>query len=797
MLLYGSNQLTMRDALQAIFRRRWLVLSVFVVTLLPIAYVTLTAPKVYQASSKVLLRRDDRPGALHPYSPRLTQEEEIKSEVEVAASRPVIARVWQAEFAAGAERFDGNRNAEAVSDPSEFEQSRRSGKGNNGWKHWRNTIVSLLPWPQPANTAHVISREEAINAVRDRMSVAMVPGSNVIEISYQDTLAGRAARVANALATSYANYTDEVHGGKEVEQLLGERIRKTKATLDSLENKLQSYRVANEMISYGKQESMLLDKYKSFDYQIDQKREEIAVMEKKIAALAQLERFDAGEALTIPTNEIDAHPTVRRLYERLIDLRIERQRLASVYDERYQLLTDLDQQILSVSEQLHLEVTRLSALQKEQLAALRREERVLAGVLAEQQASLRSYPGKQRVLNELEIALDNTRKVYSMLVLREEELRVGKATSASISRVAIISPASAPLAPVSPKVTRNLAIGTALALLFSLAAGLLREFYDGSFKSPQELKTVLNVPVLATISSAQATSAMRLSGGFKIASYRNGHHAAKGLLNGSANGYHHLLPGNNADEIATAPASSRAFGSNLHSQERSEEFDLPLRPEDAPAVSFCGQQLSRGEIEKLHSEIMMLRRSAGTQIIGFASAQKGEGTSTILANLAELLKHTDLRVLLVDLNFNNPSLAAMYGLPNERGLVDVVRWRSQMLTVTVPIKPGRLFLLPFGKTHDAVVFDALSTARHFLSAARRSNHCDLILVDLPPLRECAQTLQVAQELDGIIQVVETERTRAEVAYSLKQEMDRLGVRVLGAILNRRKYYIPQSIYRYL
>jgi Mrp family chromosome partitioning ATPase len=73
----------------------------------------------------------------------------------------------------------------------------------------------------------------------------------------------------------------------------------------------------------------------------------------------------------------------------------------------------------------------------------------------------------------------------------------------------------------------------------------------------------------------------------------------------------------------------------------------------------------------------------------------------------------------------------------------------------------------------------------------------VILLDLPPLNECAQALQVAQGAEGIVMVVQTERTRAEVARTLKNELDRLGVRILGAVLNRRKFYIPKSIYKHL
>ena len=203
------------------------------------------------------------------------------------------------------------------------------------------------------------------------------------------------------------------------------------------------------------------------------------------------------------------------------------------------------------------------------------------------------------------------------------------------------------------------------------------------------------------------------------------------------------------------------------------------------------------EIEKLRSEILVLRRNSGARIIGFTSAQREEGTSTIVANLALALKHTDLRVLLVDLNVKNPRLSEHFSLSNDLGLIDVVRGHRSLMDVTQTITPGRISLLPLGHLQDAEIYNCLNAACYFSSAAKNTQNCDLILLDLPPFNECFQAIQVAQKIDGIIQVVQTERTRAEVAKSIKAEMDRLGVRVFGSVLNGRKFYIPKTIYKHI
>ena len=55
----------------------------------------------------------------------------------------------------------------------------------------------------------------------------------------------------------------------------------------------------------------------------------------------------------------------------------------------------------------------------------------------------------------------------------------------------------------------------------------------------------------------------------------------------------------------------------------------------------------------------------------------------------------------------------------------------------------------------------------------------------------------SQLVDGVILVADAQKTRAPVARKLKRAVEENGGKVIGAILNRRKYYIPGWIYRSL
>lgn len=464
MLVNNSNLLSLRDGLQAIFKNRGLVILLFALTVIPVGIATFTAEKVYRTTAKVLVRREDRPAALNPYYSRLNQEEDIRSELEIATSRPVLENVLRASWATGRQLIPNDRPA----------------------------AMPFLPGDDTIS-------EKTLDRFRAFITVEAVTGSNVIDISFEDTDRARAAWFANALTNAYISYNAQVHGGGPAEDFLKERIEETRARLDSLERVLNAYRAATGLVAHSKQEDLMYEKYRSADQQFVQLREQVEVLTGKIQRLQQLR--SAGDSLVIPTAEMDNHPSIRLLYTRVTELRLQRNALSEKYQTDHRLVADLDKQIVGVQTELFAEVERLLALENERLNSLREEEHVLAKTLAQVKSEIKALPEKERVLNELEMASDNARRVYSLLVMRREEMSVEKATDRRLSRITVISPAGVPEEPISPRPARNMILGVIIGTLAGLAGALVREYFNGTFKAPHEIVHTLKVPVLGVISA--------------------------------------------------------------------------------------------------------------------------------------------------------------------------------------------------------------------------------------------------------------------------------------------------------
>ena len=73
----------------------------------------------------------------------------------------------------------------------------------------------------------------------------------------------------------------------------------------------------------------------------------------------------------------------------------------------------------------------------------------------------------------------------------------------------------------------------------------------------------------------------------------------------------------------------------------------------------------------------------------------------------------------------------------------------------------------------------------------------MILIDAPPINTYVDAALLGRMADGLVMIVQANHTRREAAQRAKEILDAAGVRVLGAVLNKRTFPIPEFLYRRL
>jgi capsular exopolysaccharide synthesis family protein len=179
------------------------------------------------------------------------------------------------------------------------------------------------------------------------------------------------------------------------------------------------------------------------------------------------------------------------------------------------------------------------------------------------------------------------------------------------------------------------------------------------------------------------------------------------------------------------------------------------------------------------------------------NAVHGEGTSSVAKQLAGAMVQAERsRVLLVDANLRSPSQHLTFGVRRSPGFTDVTAGAPELHTAELATSDVGFALLPVGQSQeDPVHLMRESNLASAMGELRKSY--DWIVVDGPPVTIYAEAATLSSLADATVLVIRAESTRAEVADRAKRTIVESGGNLVGAILNRREYHIPEFIYRHL
>ena len=221
----------------------------------------------------------------------------------------------------------------------------------------------------------------------------------------------------------------------------------------------------------------------------------------------------------------------------------------------------------------------------------------------------------------------------------------------------------------------------------------------------------------------------------------------------------------------------------LRAPDSREEFHGPVEEHLvsllAPASSEAEQyRFLRHMVEQLH-------RATELSVLAVAGPTVGDGKTTTAINLAGALSQApDARVLVIDADLRQPSLAAYLGLddPDQPGLVAAILDPAISLKDVVRrLAPFNLDVLPAGVPRGGIS-DILRSPRldAFVQWARQQYAC--VVVDTPPLLPVFDSALLAKSVDGVLVVVSANRTPRKLLGEALNMLD--ASKVLGIVFNR-------------
>ncbi len=183
----------------------------------------------------------------------------------------------------------------------------------------------------------------------------------------------------------------------------------------------------------------------------------------------------------------------------------------------------------------------------------------------------------------------------------------------------------------------------------------------------------------------------------------------------------------------------------------------------------------------------------GSKSVVFSGVERNSGCTWLIAHAAELLAvQRRGSVCLVDANLRFPALHKLFAISNHHGFTDAVVEPAPLCNFVQRLSTANLWFLSCGspdKTEGALLSEGLLSRLAQLRA-----EFDFVLIDSPALNLYTDAVRLGSACDGLTLVLKANSTRRETAHRVLQDIKGANVRLLGAVLNRRTFPLPEVLY---
>lgn len=300
--------------------------------------------------------------------------------------------------------------------------------------------------PDPRTVAQRI-REQTIGKVLSNLDVQAVGLSTVISVNFRSTSAAKAAHIANAFADTYIDNLVAAKSGatEHASKWLADRVNQLALQASAADTAVQQYKAEHGLIDTSNGTPLTDQQLSDLTTQLIQAQGDQAQAQAKSARVRQLLKSGRGADMT----DAVTSPLIMQLREQEATLLQQKADLSSRYGPLHPAMQNVDARLGELRKKISEEVERIvgtaandAAVAAAHVASLKNDMAAATSTAAGQ--------NKARVkLGELVANASSSRAIYQSYLdrLNQTEQRA----SFSIPDVHVVSPASVPLAPVSPK----------------------------------------------------------------------------------------------------------------------------------------------------------------------------------------------------------------------------------------------------------------------------------------------------------------------------------------------------------
>lgn len=593
-------------------------------------------------------------------------------------------------------------------------------------------MLTLFHASTSDDSASEVSNEElthrALKVLKDNLRVTRLGRSYIEQIEYTSLSRDKASAIANALADAYIEdqLQAKFEATRRASEWLQQRIGELRKQASDAFREVQDYKSANGII-------IGVDGKLASEIELDQlgtalakARSDTTQARAKFDRISRVleQRNDHGN-IDIPDPVVTdalSNPVITKLRQQFLDDQNKESEWSARYGSDHTAARNLRAEMAALQRAIWDEVSRIAESYKSELQIAKSQEEAIDKRMQEVFQNSGSTRQSQVRLRELETASNTYRGIYETFLSRFTQSVQQQSFPSTEAR--LVTFASPPRTPSSPKIALTMAFATLCGLGLGVMAAFAREQMNRQIHTRAQVEELLNTNCLAVLP----------------------------LLR---------------DE-------SRVFG-RLRATKASKAFH-----------QLIGAAPFSGTAEALrHIKVAIDLHPRGAKIIGLVSALPGEGKTTVATSFAAFVAKSGARTLLIDADLRNPAMTRTLGYSKAPGLLNMVLDRTDYKELVISDTKFKFDFLPAStRVRTSNSSDVLTSAAMKDMLKSAGAEYDYILVDLPPILPVVDVKASANSFDAFVLVVEWGTTAAGEIVKAVDTSPLLSERLLGVVLNK-------------
>ncbi len=437
-MAYQDQENHLNDYLSILRRRRWIVITAFLGTLLSTAIFTFTAIPIYEASTTIQIEEKKGPTVSFselPIDLGFQQFDPLKTEAEIMKSRTIIGRV----------------------------------------------VEGALPNEDDAQS----TLQKRIEGLQKEIKAEPIKGTNLLRISLQNKDPERAAKILNRLSYEYIEQNLNV-AKAEASQAKGfveKQLEAVKTDLDNSQSAMERFKSREGVTILSEDMKTRVDRLSA----VETKRVQIEMERKALEAI--LLSLESNKELALTGNNM-ANPAVAEFGRRLAELQVQRASMLNYHTEDHPSIIKINMSIKEAKLRLKKEAEGA-------LGDLRIKEKTLAGIIGGYEEEIKKLPQAEQELTNIMRTLTVSEGIYTFLLKKEKEAEIAMASE--VGNIRVIDAAIPPEKPIKPNKTMNIILGAIVGLFLGIGLSFFIEHMDDTVKGRDEAERHLALPVFGIL----------------------------------------------------------------------------------------------------------------------------------------------------------------------------------------------------------------------------------------------------------------------------------------------------------